>query len=191
MMLAPNGCRPFDAARNGLQLGEGAGAIWLTADDTKNGFTLTGGANRCDTYHVTSSQPDGAGMAACMTAALRDANVAATAVRAIKAHGTGSLENDAAEAAAMRTLFGPQPPPFTGLKRYLGHTLGACGVVETIAFLGCLARGFVPASAGFADADPALALTPLTRHADAAPGDYLLNYFGFGGNFASLVVRRD
>jgi 3-oxoacyl-(acyl-carrier-protein) synthase len=188
LMLASDGCRPFDANRCGLQLGEASSAILIEAGT--GDVELLGGANRCDTFHVTRANPDGSGMAECMHAALQAAGVAASEIFAIKAHGTGSRENDAAEAAAMHRVFGDRLPPFTGLKRYLGHTLGACGAVETTALLGCLAHGFVPATFGFTTPDPELAVVPLTQHQDAAPGHYLLNYFGFGGNFSSLVVRH-
>jgi 3-oxoacyl-(acyl-carrier-protein) synthase len=186
LLLDAHGCRPFDAQRAGLQLGEGAAALLLEREGA--GPRLLGGANLCDIHHVTSASPDGAAMARCMRAALDDAGVAAVA--AIKAHGTGSRENDAAEAAAMRTVFGAAIPPFTALKRYFGHTLGACGAIETVAMLAALENGFVPAAGGFESADETLGCTPLTANGSAAHGTYLLNYFGFGGNYASLVIAH-
>ena len=90
----------------------------------------------------------------------------------------------------MRTLFGDTPPPFTALKRYFGHTLGACGALETAAFLGCLAQGFIPASAGFSAPDPALNIAPLTAPQPAHAGNYLFNFFGFGGNYASYAITH-
>jgi len=186
MMLDADGCRPFDNARAGLQLGEGAAALLLEAQGT--GPRLTGGANLCDIHHVTSANPDGSGMARCMNTALADAGIDARDIIAIKAHGTASRENDAAEVAAMRTLFSTQLPPFTALKRYFGHTLGACGAIETVALLAALDAGFVPATAGFSDVDASLGVAPLTTPLAAVPGEYLLNFFGFGGNYASLVI---
>jgi 3-oxoacyl-[acyl-carrier-protein] synthase I len=186
MMIDAQGCRPFDSARAGLQLGEGAAAVLLEARGS--GARLLGGANLCDIHHVTSASPDGSGMARCMHAALGDAGVGAHDIAAIKAHGTASRENDAAEAAAMRTVFAPALPPFTALKRYLGHTLGACGAIETVALLAALDAGFVPASAGFSRADVELGCAPLTTPLSTQRGNYLLNYFGFGGNYASLVI---
>jgi 3-oxoacyl-[acyl-carrier-protein] synthase-1 len=193
MLLDPDGCRPFDAERAGLQLGEGVGALVLEAetDAAARGDFLRGGANLCDIHHVTSASPDGSAMHAVMQQALATAALDTQAIRAIKAHGTGSEDNDAAEAAAMRTLFDKQPPPFTALKRYVGHTLGACGAIETAAFLGCLRAGFIPATGGFLHGDAALQVQPLTHAMSADGGHYMLNFFGFGGNYASLVITHD
>ena len=193
MLLDPDGCRPFDAERAGLQLGEGVGALVLAAEtDTRaRGDFLRGGANLCDIHHVTSASPDGSAMRAVMEQALRTSTITARDIRAIKAHGTGSEDNDIAEAAAMRALFGATPPPFTGLKRYFGHTLGACGAIETAAFLGCVRAGFVPHTAGFSHADAALKVQPLVTSIPAGAGNYLFNFFGFGGNYATLVISHD
>lgn len=188
MLLDPAGCRPFDANRHGLQLGEGVAALVLEGNCDSDA-RIAGGANCCDTHHVTSAQPDGMMMHRVMADALRAATVAPGDVACIKAHGTGSADNDAAEATAMRALFG-RVPPFTALKRYFGHTLGACGALEIAALLGCLRAGFVPATAGFAQADPALAVAPLAHSRPAAPGAYLCNFFGFGGNYCSLVLAH-
>lgn len=192
MLLDPAGCRPFDGARRGMQLGEAVAAVLLEAEASEHttGDTLLGGANLCDIHHVTSAAPDGSAMRAVMEMALADAGLAAGDITVIKAHGTGSPDNDSAEAAAMRGLFGERLPPFTGLKRYLGHTLGACGAVELAAFLGCLRAGFVPPTAGCAQPDPELRVTPLAAQQPARTGAVMLNFFGFGGNYASLIVRH-
>ena len=188
MLLDAHGCRPFDAQRRGMQLGEGIGAVILEANGS--GEQLLGGANLCDTHHMTSATPDGSAMRAVMAMALADAGLRPEDVALIKAHGTGSLDNDTAEAAAMHGLFGDSLPPFTAIKRYVGHTLGACGAIELAAFLGCLRAGFVPATAGFTQADPALRVTPLTQSQTAPSGPVMLNFFGFGGNYASLLLTH-
>ena len=191
MLLDPDGCRPFDAGRRGMQIGEAVGAVLLEAGDAaRDGDLLLGGANLCDTHHMTSATPDGSAMRSVMHMALADAGLQPADVAVIKAHGTGSLDNDTAEAAAMHTLFGADLPPFTGIKRYLGHTLGACGAVELAAFLGCLRAGFVPPTAGFTHPDPALRIAPLTAARPAPTGAAMLNYFGFGGNYASLLIAH-
>ena len=191
MLLDPDGCRPFDAGRRGMQIGEAVGAVLLEAGDAaRGGDLLLGGANLCDTHHMTSATPDGSAMRSVMEMALADAGLQPADVAVIKAHGTGSLDNDTAEAAAMHTLFGADLPPFTGIKRYLGHTLGACGTVELAVFLGCLRAGFVPPTAGFTHPDPALRIAPLTATRPAPTGAAMLNYFGFGGNYASLLIAH-
>ena len=191
LLLDPEGCRPFDAERRGLQLGEGFAALLLEKDDASAGSsTLVGGANLCDTHHLTSASPDGSGMRAVIQAALADAELDASEVVGIKAHGTGSPDNDAAEAAAMRSAFADHIPAVTALKRSLGHTLGACGALETVALVSCLRAGFLPAASGFGKVDGELGLRPLARSTPATPGAYLLDFFGFGGNYASLIVRH-
>jgi 3-oxoacyl-(acyl-carrier-protein) synthase len=208
MLLDPQGCRPFDAQRRGMQIGEAVGAVLLEADDEarpencscvsgtsaipggRGGDYLLGGANLCDIHHTTSASPDGSAMRAVMEMALADAGLKPADLALIKAHGTGSLDNDTAEAAAMRALFGAALPPFTGIKRYLGHTLGACGAVELAALLGCLRAGFVPPTAGFSQADAGLNITPLTEFRPAPAGPVMLNFFGFGGNYASLLIAH-
>ena len=191
MLLDPRGCRPFDALRGGMQIGEAVGAVLLEAgDEIQAADLLLGGANLCDTHHTTSATPDGSAMRGVMEMALADAGLRAADVALIKAHGTGSLDNDSAEAAAMRSLFGTDVPPFTGIKRYLGHTLGACGAVELAAFLGCLRAGFVPPTAGFTQPDAALGIAPLTEFAPPPAGPVMLNFFGFGGNYASLLIAH-
>lgn len=189
LLLDPDGCHPFDAQRRGLQLGEGVGVLILDARPS-DAPVMRGGANLCDIHHVTSASPDGAAMHTVMRDALANARITVHDIVAIKAHGTGSVDNDSAEGAAMRTLFGDTPPPFTALKRYFGHTLGACGALETVAFLGCLAQGFIPATAGFGASDPALNIAPLTSAQPARAGEYLFNFFGFGGNYASFAITH-
>jgi 3-oxoacyl-(acyl-carrier-protein) synthase len=192
MLLDPEGCRPFDAERRGMQLGEAAAVVLLEAepDPAEHGDTLLGGANLCDIHHVTSASPDGSAMRTVMEMALADAGVAPDQVTLIKAHGTGSPDNDMAEAAAMRALWGESLPPFTAIKRYLGHTLGACGVVELAALIGCLRAGAVPSACGCQRPDPELRITPLRTSHPAQPGIVMFNYFGFGGNYASFLIRH-
>jgi 3-oxoacyl-(acyl-carrier-protein) synthase len=174
-----------------MQLGEAIGAVLLDMQDAPSSDRLLGGANLCDIHHVTSATPDGSAMREVMEQALADAGLDPDDIVLIKAHGTGSADNDTAEAAAMRALWGERLPPCTAIKRYVGHTLGACGTVELATLLGCLRAGFVPATAGFTEPDPELRLMPLTAAVPAPRGPVLYNYFGFGGNYASLVVSHD
>lgn len=189
MLLDPEGCRPFDRDRAGLQIGEGIAALMLEVDVANaTRAYLRGGANLCDTHHLTSASPDGRIMHEVMCQALASAGIRAADVIAVKAHGTGSIDSDRAEAHALRSLFGVTLPPVFALKRYVGHTLGACGAIETAALIGCLENGFVPATAGFHCADPELNVQPTRTPLPARQGAYLLNFFGFGGNYTSLVL---
>ncbi len=193
LLLDPEGCRPFDRDRNGLQIGEAISAIVLEAHGEGGACgqaaLFCGGANRCDTHHLTSASPDGSVMRDVMREALAGAGIGASDVVAIKAHATGSSDSDRAEAAALRAVFGTSLPPVLAFKRYLGHTLGGCGTLETAALAGCVADGFLPAAAGFSQIDPELGLEPLRFTRSAPGGHYLLNFFGFGGNYTSLVLR--
>lgn len=192
MQLVTNdGMRPFDKQRNGLILGEGCGMLLLArADVNSAGLQLCGGASQCDTYSISSCNPDGSTIAGTMQAALDSVGITASAIQAIKAHGTATPLNDDSEAAGMRLLFGADSiPPFFCLKAAIGHTLGSCGVVETILTAACLQAGRLPASIGFQQADAALGVVPLRQPFPVNDGYYLLNFFGFGGNNSSLLLR--
>ncbi|MFN0316960.1 MAG: beta-ketoacyl-[acyl-carrier-protein] synthase family protein [Burkholderiales bacterium] len=188
LLLDPEGCRPFDRDRAGLQIGEGFAAIMLESG-RKGQASILGGANLCDTHHLTSASPGGDVMRDVMRQALANAAVGPGAVTAVKAHGTGSADSDRAEANALHAVFGAALPPVIGLKRYVGHTLGACGAVETAALIGCLQNGFLPATAGFRAMDPELGIVPTQPAQVGGAGIYLLNFFGFGGNYTSLVME--
>jgi len=189
LQILSDATRPFDAARRGMVLGEGLGAVLLSAEPVPGALRLLGGANNCDTYNVTTANPDGHSVAEVLRLALGRTGTDAADVRAIKVHGTGSLSGDQAEAAGLARVF-PEMPHLTGLKGYIGHSLGACGVVELVLFAGALQRGLIPATAGFSTEDPALGLRPLTEHRPAQAGRYLLNHLGFGGNNTVLVLEQ-
>lgn len=181
--------RPFDARRQGIVLGEGIGAVVLSLDPAPGALRILGGASNCDTYSVTTANPDGQSVAAVLRTAMDQAKLAAQEVRAIKGHGTGTGTGDQAEAAGLEQVFG-KVPPVSALKGYLGHTLGACGVNELVLYTDALQRDLLPASPGFESADPAFKLEPLRSPAPASAGYYLLNHFGFGGNNTVLVLEK-
>jgi 3-oxoacyl-(acyl-carrier-protein) synthase len=188
LLIARTGaCRPFDVAREGIVLGEAVAATVLSAEPSAAArWMLCGGGSLCDASHPTNPAPEK--IAQTIRLALADAQVGAGAIVAIKAHGTGTSSNDLGEGLGMRQVFGNRLPPFTSIKPVLGHTLGACGVLETLTMQRCLERGLLPATAGFRDADPALEIAPLTANQAVNPGPLLLNFFGFGGNNCSLVM---
>lgn len=188
-LLAEN-LKPFDAARTGTVLGEGISAVVLSAE---RGATLrpriTAGANQCDTHGVTGANPDGSSIAAVIMRALRSAGVDSSAIRALKAHATGTPSNDAAEAHGMHRVF-PNMPPVCTLKPWIGHTMGASGPNELVLFASALEQGFLPAGAGFETVDAALNISPLRTEQPAERGHYLLNQFGFGGNNTVLLLEQ-
>lgn len=188
-LLAQKNMRPFDRQRDGLVLGEGCGAMLLSKCESDDpGVLLRGGASNCDTFSISASNPDGSTIAAVMADALDRCGIAPSDIQAIKAHGTATPLNDVGEAAGMRRAF-DNVPPFFSLKAALGHTLGSCGVMETLLVAAALLEGRLPASAGFSEPDPVLGVVPMSQPLAVGPGHYLLNFFGFGGNNSSLIIR--
>lgn len=185
-LLSGSGCRPFSACRDGMVLGEGAGACVIGRGE--RGWRLLGGANRCDSGNVTSATCDG--MADTMAEALAAAGLRPADIVAVKAHGTGTVGNDRTEAEALLRLFGAVPA-VSALKPVLGYTLGASGVLELVAWMACVDAGFLPPTPGFTAPDLLAAVVPLAAPRPVRGGRYLLNCFGFGGNNTALVVGHD
>ena len=149
-----------------------------------------GGANLCDTYSVTSHDEEGTAVAETMHRALKRAGSIPEEIGAIKAHATGTENNDKTECAAMKLVFGQRIPAFTCLKPFIGHTVGACGVSELILLTESIKAGFIPATPGFREEDETLNLSPLTENRPAGEGIFMLNYFGFGGNCTTLILSN-
>lgn len=190
--LATSTYRPFDRQRDGLILGEACGAVVLEGRPRAAGdFRFLGGANLCDTYSVTSHDEEGTAVAETMNRALGQAGIDPGAIRAVKAHATGTENSDRTECAAMRLTFAGRVPPVTCVKPFIGHTVGACGVCELILFTQSLKAGFIPATPGFREKDEGCNLTPLTENEAVGEGIFMLNYFGFGGNCTTLILSNE
>lgn len=183
-----NTCHPLDVARQGLTVAEGAGMLLLTTDRPDRPLaTLLGAGLSCDAHHPTAPHPQGHGARAAMLAALEDAGLTPAAIGYINLHGTGTPDNDLAEARAIVSLF-PTPPPLSSTKGATGHSLAASGAIEAV--ISCLAvsRGLVPGTVGCRQPDPAFGFTPQRQSADRPVGTVLSNSFGFGGNNGCLVI---
>lgn len=187
--------RPFDAARDGFVMGEGAAFLVLEDRDAAvaRGATIWGevlGYGRtCDAFHITAPPDGGAGATACMLAALDDAGLEPGAVGHVNAHGTSTPLNDAAEAAAVTKVFGPRGIPVTSAKGVTGHLVGAAGAVEAVASLLALRHGQVPPTANHEAAEEGVEIDVVAgapRPLAAAP--VVSNSFGFGGHNATLVL---
>ena len=187
LQLLTDRMRPFQADRQGIVLGEGIGAVVLSAQARPGDFLLLGGASNCDTFSVTTANPDGASVAEVLRQALTA--TATREVRAVRAHGTATATGDTAEALGLRQVF-PTVPALSALKPYLGHTLGACGVNELVLYLGALQRGQLPALSDPGAPDLQLGVRLLSERVAAEPGRYLLNHFGFGGGNTVLVLEK-
>jgi 3-oxoacyl-(acyl-carrier-protein) synthase len=189
-LLSIEGCKPFDAERSGIMLGEGCSAVLLDSSAQQGvELTLLGGENRCDLFAPTSHNIDGLMVLETIKAALEDTQIRSDEIGLIKAHGTGSYNNDTAEGNGLKALF-DDLPPILALKPLLGHTLGGCGSIELAILWFALKSGFIPKSYGFSMLDETLQITPTQRvTAVDTEMNILINHFGFGGNGTVLVAR--
>ena len=196
MLVDAAGCRPFDATRAGMSLGEGAAILVLEEEEAarRRGATvlarLNGWGACCDAHHATAPHPDGAGAVAAMRIALRRAGLSPEAIDYVNAHGTGTRDNDIAEAKALKTTFGSRVPRFSSTKRFFGHALGASGAIEALVCVEALRRQELPTNLGFATLDPAIGIEPLTAVQRAPLRHVMSNSFGFGGNNAVLIFSQ-
>jgi 3-oxoacyl-[acyl-carrier-protein] synthase-1 len=187
-LLSTDICRPWDAARRGLSLGEGAAFALLERADRGRAplAWLLGCGESSDAHHMSSPQPEGAGAAAAMHAALDDAGLAPSDVQYVNLHGTGTPGNDAAEDIAVATVFGTKLA-CSSTKGATGHTLGAAGGVEAVLSILALQTGVAPAGLNRAEPDPALHCAYLDVPRPGALSVVASNSFGFGGSNACLV----
>jgi 3-oxoacyl-[acyl-carrier-protein] synthase-1 len=179
-------CRPWDAQRNGLSLGEGAAFALLERQPEDVAAWLLGAGESSDGHHMSSPHPEGAGAAAAMRGALAQAGLQATAVDYLNLHGTGTPGNDAAEDLAVCAVFGTTLP-CSSTKGYTGHTLGAAGGVEAAISMLALQHGYMPAGLNVQQPDPALHANFLLEPRLGAVKVVASNSFGFGGSNACLV----
>jgi len=177
-------CRPADAGRKGLSIGEAGGFALLTRAPASGSAACLGCGESSDAHHMSQPRPDGAGAVLAMRAAL--GVLAPERVGYINLHGTATPANDAAEDAAVTTLFGTEVP-CSSTKGWTGHTLGAAGIVEAAFSLLVREQGFMPRSLNTREKDPALRAAVLLA-ARAQPVEYVLsNSFGFGGTNCSVL----
>ncbi len=185
-------CRPFCATRAGMQIGEGAAVIILEAGTFSEAkYKFTGGYLYNDIKSLTSAGIDGLTVSEVVGQTLMLAQVSADDVVAIKAHGTGTRDNDLSEGRGLTKVFGAKLPPVVSLKGSVGHTLGAAGAVETALWLSCLGEGFIPRSFGFSQIDPEIGFTPSQVNIKAREGAYLFTFFGFGGTCTSYLIIKE
>jgi len=187
-LTSPSGqYRPFHPERDGLILGEAYCAALLSREPGANPLArLLGGFSACDTSSLTTTREDGSHIHWVMQQALKSAACTADQINLVKLHGTATGANDEAESNGIRLLYGAQMPALSLLKPWLGHTLGACGLSESLLLLGCLQEGPLP---GVAYANSAMLPLSATPQPLAADSMLLANFFGFGGNNASLVMQ--
>ena len=212
MILDSEPCRPFDAHRNGINLGEGAAYLVIESEASalRRGVrpiaVLSGYGNACDAYHQTASSPEGEGAVLAMQQALADAGLQPSDIAYINCHGTGTPNNDVSELTALHRVFGPQLPPFSSTKGFTGHTTSASGSIEAAFCLLALEHHFLPINLNFRD--PIDTDLPVMCDGSWVMGDeswfmgqgeqvlpplrgnegVLCNAFAFGGNDTSLIL---
>ncbi len=196
--LSPTSCRPFDARRDGLALGEGAAVLTLESlgHAQSRGAKILGeiigyGATT-DTHHLTQPHPEGNAACAAMTLACERAQISPEQVDYVNAHGTATPQNDATEAAAISRWAGAHAGklPVSSTKAGIGHLLGAAGAVEAVVCLMALQGRWLPPQRTSGAPDPACRFQIVREPADAGIETALSNSFGFGGANASLIFRR-
>lgn len=190
-------CKPFDANRKGLNLGEAAAFAVLETEETlkKTGNTpvceLAGYHNCGEAYHQTASSPEGDGAYTAMTGALKNAGFKVEDINYINVHGTGTGNNDMSESIAIKRVYGDSVPVISSTKGFTGHTLGASGAVEAVVSVLAIREKFIPGSVGFDEAIPESGLKPVkTTQKDCEVKKVMSNSFGFGGNNTSLIFSR-
>ncbi|WP_412478400.1 beta-ketoacyl-[acyl-carrier-protein] synthase family protein [Azonexus sp. IMCC34839] len=181
-------CRPYDAARNGISIGEGAAFALLERTDhaAPGSVLLLGCGESSDAYHMSSPHPEGLGAKLAMEAALKSAQLTVGDIDYINLHGTSTPANDAAEGKAVAALFDSRVP-CSSTKGATGHTLGAAGAVEAVICALALTDGYLPGSPGTETLDPAIPIDYLLHGRNATVHHALSNSFGFGGSNCSLI----
>ena len=188
---------PFDARRSGFVMGEGAGILLLEeyehamARGAKVYAEIVGYGATCDAYHMTAPAPGGEGGARCMAQALQDGGIRPEEVGYINAHGTSTPMNDKCETAAIKTVFGDNPPPVSSTKSMTGHMMAGAGAIEAIFSALALEEGWLPPTIGYQVPDEECDLDVVPnegRKADIRCA--ISNSLGFGGHNATVALKK-
>jgi len=197
--VAPEVCQPFDRFRKGMIPGEGAGVLVLEplSSARRRGariYAEVGGYGlSCDAHHMTAAHPEGAGAERAMQQALADSRTNAAKVSYISAHGTGTATNDRLETLAVKRVFKDLAGriPISSIKSMLGHTMGAASAIEAAVCALAVFNDRVPPTINLNDADPECDLDYVPNFArDVRVNVAMNNAYAFGGNNASLILRK-
>ena len=187
-------CRPFCNLRSGMQIGEASSCVIMEQGPGlgagKNKFLFSGGYLFNDNSSLTSAGTDGELVKSVVSHTLDKAQMAPAGIVAIKAHGTGTRDNDLSEGRGLSKVFENKLPPVISIKGAIGHCLGAAGTVETALWLSCLEEGTLPRSFGFTEMDPEIGFVPSQVNLPANNGAYLFTFFGFGGTCTSYIISK-
>lgn len=192
-ILSEEKCRPFDAQRKGLNLGEGAGFLVLELAELAGSrpvyAKVAGWGNANDAFHTSSMSDQATGVLRAMQMAVEEAGIIPAQIDYINAHGTGTLNNDQVELTGFASFF-EKVPPFASTKSYVGHTLGAAGALEAIYSILALMHDEMYGSLNFETPIEGLGLCPLSRSGQAPLQYVMSNSYGFSGNCTSLIFQK-
>jgi len=198
-LMDPQPCRPFDAGRQGMNIGEGAAILVLERWDRAVArgahiyAELAGYSFTCEAYHPTAPEPEGQAIAGTIRAALADARVDASTVTHVNAHGTATPQNDKAEARGVHVVFGERARsiPVTSLKAMFGHCLGAAGAMEAAALALSIDRGVIPPTIHHEATDPECPIDLVANEPREVPVPCAVSTsLAFGGNDSALVLTH-
>lgn len=185
--ISKNRCCPFDAGRDGLNLGEACGAVVMTSQNTVDGIILSGGAISNDANHISGPSRTGDGLYLAIRQAMHEANVTTGDISFVNTHGTATVYNDEMEVKAIN-LASLQDIFINSLKSYFGHTLGASGVIETIICMHELRKGVAFGTLGYATSGVSMPAVISSMHRDIPMRSCLKTASGFGGCNAAIVL---
>ena len=191
-LTSDTACRPFDAQRNGISIGEAAAFALLERVPehlNEDAVLLLGTGESSDAYHMSSPHPEGLGAQIAMREALDRAGLSAEDIDYINLHGTATPSNDAAEGKAVAAVFGATTP-CSSTKGATGHTLGAAGGLEAVICALALQHDLIPGGLNMTELDPTMALDYAAKNRNQTLGRVLSNSFGFGGTNCSLIFAR-
>lgn len=191
-LVSRSPCRPYDAERDGISIGEGAGFVLLersTAASAPDAMLLLGVGESSDAHHMSTPHPEGLGAIMAMQRALASAGLQAGDIDYINLHGTATKSNDASEGKAVAEVFGDKVA-CSSTKGWTGHQLGAAGITEAIIAMLAVEHGFIPGSVNTHQLDPAIAIDYRIENGTGTIKRVLSNSFGFGGSNCSLVLGR-
>lgn len=191
-LLSIKGCEAFSKHRDGMVLGEGVAALFLSKKPTSDtSIAVMEGYSSCDTYSLTATEEDGSKIGEVIENSLQLSGLTANDIQLIKAHGTASVASDEAEANALNRVFSSQVPSLA-LKPFIGHTLGACGVLEISLLIDLIKQDVMP-EMGYAktlNKDDVL-LDLVSGDSSFKQINYILaNHCGFGGNNAAIILKN-
>ncbi len=188
--ISPNPCRPFDASRDGISLGEAAASLLLTATKTPGAVRISGGAVSNDANHISGPSRTGEELAMAIRSALKQSEVTADEIDFISAHGTATRYNDEMEAKAIH-LTGLSGKPVNSLKGYYGHTLGAAGILESVAAIHSMRESILLPTKGFSTAGTEMPVNVIKELQQKEIRKTLKTASGFGGCNAAIVFVQD